>query len=92
MAFSELGLTEEEFYRMTPRQTFIRELAHNRDKERRWEQTREIAIMIHNMAGKVSKRSITKSQFIQLSFDKKAEDYPVWTDEEANELIQKWSN
>jgi len=92
MAFAELGLTEEEFYRLTPRQTYILELVNKRKIERAWEQTREIAVMIHNMAGKYVKRNITVRQFMPLSFDRKADDYPEWTQEDAEELIRKWSN
>ena len=91
MAFSELGLTEDEFYRLTPRQTYLLELANKRKIDRQWEQTREIAVMVHNMAGRFSKRNITTHQFMELPFDRKAE-YPEWTKEEANELILKWSN
>ena len=91
MAFSELGLSEDEFHRMTPRQTFILEMANKRRTERQWEQTREIAVMIHNMAGKYSKRNLTTRQFKPLSFDRK-DKYPEWTKEEADELIKKWSN
>lgn len=91
MAFVELGLTEDEFYHMTPRQTFMLEMIQRRKRERQWEQTREIVTMIHNMAGKVSKRNIRSGQFMPLSFDKKTE-YPQWTKEDALELIKKWSN
>jgi len=91
MAFSELGLSEDEFHRMTPRQTFILEMANKRRTERQWEQTREIAVMIHNMAGKFSKRNITIQQFKPLSFDRKVE-YPAWTKEDALELIKLWKS
>jgi hypothetical protein len=93
MAYIELGLKEEEFLRMTPRQTFMMEINNRRKIERQWEQTREIVTMIHNMAGKVSKRTMHADQYMKLSFDrKKKTEHPPWTKEDAEDLIRKWSN
>jgi len=89
MAFIELGLSEDEFFSMPPFKTFMMQLANRRKTERAWEQTRFIATMIHNMAGKVSKRQVSPDRLLRLSFDK-AQDYPEWTQEDAEELISKW--
>jgi hypothetical protein len=64
------------------------QMKYNREIERRWEQTRFEAAMIHNTA-QGRKRNLTPQQIIKLSFDQKSE-YPEWTRAEAKELIRKW--
>ena len=88
MAFAELGLTEKEFFSLPPFRTYLMQMRYNNEIERRWEQTRMIAAMQHNTAqGK--RRNITPQQIIKLSFDQKSE-YPEWTKDSAEELINKW--
>ena len=88
MAFAELGLTEKEFFSLPPFRTYLMQMRYNNEIERRWEQTRMIAAMQHNTAqGK--KRNITPREIIKLSFDQKSE-YPEWTKDSAEELINKW--
>jgi len=88
MAFAELGLTEKEFFSLPPFRTYLMQMRYNNEIERRWEQTRMIAAMQHNTCqGK--RRNITPQQIIKLSFDKKSE-YPEWTKDSAEELINKW--
>ncbi|TSA54103.1 MAG: hypothetical protein D4R45_04525 [Planctomycetaceae bacterium] len=88
MAFAELGLTEKEFFSLPPFRTYLMQMQYNREIERKWEQTRMLASMIHNSAqGK--KRMLTPRQIIHLSFDDNTE-YSQWTQEEAEELIRKW--
>ena len=65
------------------------QMHHVRGIERDWEQTRDISVMIHNMAGKVSDRALTQFEYKRLSFDKDIE-LPPWTQKEAQELIDKW--
>lgn len=89
MAFSDLGLTEQEFFSLPPFRTYLMQMHHVRKIERQWEQTRDISVMIHNMAGKVSDRTMTRQEYRKLSFDKDIE-LPQWTQEEAQELIDKW--
>ena len=91
MAFSELGLNEQEFFSMPPFRTYLMQMHRVRNRERAWEQTRDISVMIHNMAGKVSDRSLTSEQYRKLSFDESIE-FPEWDKEDAAELIRKWSN
>jgi len=91
MAFSDLGLNEQEFFSMPPFRTYLMQMHHLREIERAWEQTRDISVMIHNMAGKVSDRAVTSFEYKRLSFDKDMT-LPQWTKEEAEELIRKWSN
>ena len=88
MAFAELGLTEKEFFSMPPFRTYLLQMQYNREIDRRWEQTRFIAMMIHNNAqGK--KMNLTPKQIVGLPFDKRT-DYPEWTPDEAEDLINKW--
>ena len=88
MAFAELGLNEKEFFSLPPFRTYLMQMRYNNEIERRWEQTRMIAAMQHNTCqGK--RRNITPQQIIKLSFDKKSE-YPEWTKDSAEELINKW--
>lgn len=73
---------------MPPYKFFLMQMHHNRMIERDWEQTRSILAMQHNTAmGK--KRNIKATQIMPLSFDRGTE-YPDWTPEDANELIDKW--
>ena len=89
MALIELGLTEDEFYCTPPRHTFLMQLHNRRNLDRQWEQTRFVAAMVHNTSmGK--KRNIMPKRLVPLSIDEKGKDYPDWTKEEADELIQKW--
>jgi len=88
MAFAELGLTEKEFFSMPPFRTYLLQMKYNREIDRRWEQTRFIAMMVHNTAqGK--KMNLTPKQIVGLPFDKRT-DNPEWTPEEAEDLINKW--
>jgi len=88
MALVELGLTEDQFYRMPPRHTFLMQLQNRRKIERQWERTRYVAAMIHNMAiGQ--KRRLTPKRLVPLSVDKK-QNVPEMTPERVNELIEKW--
>ena len=88
MAFAELGLTEKEFFSLPPFRTYLMQMRYNNEIERRWEQTRMTAAMQYNTAqGK--KRNITPREIIKLSFDQKSE-YPEWTKDSAEELINKW--
>lgn len=89
MAFVELGLTEEQFYSLPPYRTYLMQLANKRKIERMWEQSRYVASMVHNMAGKMSKRTISPDRLIRLSFDREHE-YPEWEQDEALDLINKW--
>lgn len=90
MAFVELGLTEDEFFSMPPFRTYIMQLSHQRKAGRLWEKVRFIAAIQYNTAFG-AKRIIRPQQLIKLSFDK-AVKYPEWTQEEALNLISKWSN
>ena len=89
MAFVELGLTEQQFFSMPPYRTFMMQMYNQRRIDRQWEQTRYVASMVHNMAGKVSKTDISPKKLMRLSFDE-AEKYPEWTQEDAQDLIDKW--
>jgi|GEM_PF-7057752 len=89
MALVELGLTEDQFYCLCPRHTFLMQLYNRRKLERQWEQTRFVAAMIHNMAFG-QKRSKTPKRLVPLSLDKKNKGFPEMTVERANELIKKW--
>ena len=89
MAFSELGLTEEAFFSMPPSHTYMMQMHRVRNIERQWEQTREIVVMIHNMAGKFAKHPLSVNDYRKLSFDR-VESFPEWTKEEAEEIIRKW--
>jgi hypothetical protein len=88
MAFAELGLTEKEFFSMPPFRTYLMQMSYNREIDRRWEQTRFLAVMQHNTA-QGRKRNISPQQIIKLPFDKKS-GIPEWTQEEAEDLIKKW--
>jgi hypothetical protein len=88
MGFAELGLTEKEFFSLPPFRTTIMQLHYFREIERRWEQTRAIMMMVHNVSGNV-RSQIRAKQIIDLSFDHKI-NYVEWTREEAIELIHKW--
>ena len=87
MAFAELGLTEHEFFSLPPFRTYLMQLRYNREIERRWEQTRYIAMTQNNTTP--GRTRITPQQLIRLPFDKKS-GVPEWTEESANELIRKW--
>jgi len=88
MALVELGLTEDQFYCLCPRHTFLMQLHNQRKIERQWEQTRYISAMVHNTSmGK--KRDIQPKRLVPLSLDKK-QDYPEITKEEAQEYMEKW--
>ena len=89
MALVELGLTEDQFYCMPPRQTFIMQLHNRRKIERQWEQTRYISAMVHNMA-MGQKRKMEPKRLVPLSLDRKVKDYPEITREEAEEWMKKW--
>ena len=88
MAFAELGLTEHEFFSLPPFRTYLMQLRYNREIERRWEQTRMLVSTQHNTS-QGRKRNITPQQIIKLSFDRQS-GIPEWTQEEAQELINKW--
>jgi hypothetical protein len=89
MAFAELRLTEKEFWQLPPFRTYLMQMAYYREIDRRWEQTRFIAMMVHNTAqGK--KQNMTPQQLIKLPFDNRQQQYPRWTQEEAEDLIGKW--
>jgi len=89
MALVELGLTEDQFYRLPPRHTFIMQLHNRRKIERQWEQTRFVATEIRNNAFG-QKRKITPKRLLPLSIDKKTKDFPEITKEEAQEWMEKW--
>lgn len=90
MAFAELGMTEQEFFSTPPFRTYLRQMQYQREIDRRWEQTRFIAMFINNTAqGK--KRTLRARDIIPLPFDRKrSQQHPEWTREEAEELINKW--
>jgi len=88
--FIELGLTEKEFFCLTPAQTFIIELQNKRKNEHIWVHTRQILAMIHNRTMGV-KKYLRPEQIIKLSIDKPVK-YEEWTRDEALDLINKWSN
>jgi len=86
MAFNELGLTEDQFYSMMPRDTYIMQGHVIRKRERMWEQTREIVAEIHNMAGKVTKNNLRPEEIKKLSFDEPLQ-FPQWDKDDAINLI-----
>ena len=88
IALVDLELTESEFFSMPPYKMYLLQLQNQRRIERRWEQTRSIMAMQHNTAmGK--KRNIRVNQIVSLSFDEIIE-YDEWTQEDAEQLIEKW--
>ena len=87
--FVELGLTEDQFFCMTPAQTFLLQLQNNRKTEHIWIHTRQILAMVHNCS-MGTKRHLRPEQIIKLSIDKPVK-YEEWTREEAKGLINKWS-
>lgn len=88
MAFAELGLTEKEFFSLPPFRTYLMQLRYNREIERRWEQTRAIMTMTHNVTPGI-KSTLRARQIVELSFDRKVV-YPEWSQEDAIDLIKKW--
>ena len=85
----ELGLTEDQFFRLTPAQTFLRQLQNTRKAERIWIHTRELWAAIYNATRR--KQKVKPQNLIKLSFDKPVK-YEKWTREDATELINAWSS
>ena len=85
----ELGLSEWEFWSSTPRKTYIMQLANQRQRDRKWERTRYLASMVHNMAlGK--KRDKTPQQLVPLSIDRMRVKEEEISKELAQHLVDIW--
>jgi len=87
MAFRELGLTDDQLFSMPPYRTYLMQMRNIRRRERDWEQTRMLAVMIHNTTPGI-KRRLREKQLIRLSFDKYNE-YEPRIQDEAIAMIQK---
>lgn len=86
-AVIELGLSEEEFFDMTPNEFYIEQWRHIRKEEGQWEKVREVLAMIHN-ASPNAKRKVKSRDIVELSKDKKQAklEFP---EELAREIMKK---
>jgi hypothetical protein len=87
MAVIDLGLSEEEFFDMTPKEFFIEQWRHIKKDENQWEKVREIIAMIHN-ASPNAKRKVKGKDIVELSKDQKDQklEFP---EELAREIMKK---